>query len=187
MKLFIPISNNSYHRRDHYSKMEPATLASPSSNNHHQYQQPNLSSSTITNNNKDVDLMKKKKIDQIYNSKHQCNNKSNIININESQQSQLQYQIMSNLRTLPTTKLKTNKTHTLYNTDIIEVNLRYTSLVGMCLGFLFIWCLLITSLLFKSSYEEKLVLQKPVEIFYNQERIGRIMFQIGQEMRMHIN
>lgn len=67
--------------------------------------------------------------------------------------------------------------------DIIEVNFRYTALIGMCLGFLFIWSTVVSSIFMKNSIDEKMYMQEPVGIFHNQERIGRIMFQIGQEMR----
>lgn len=67
--------------------------------------------------------------------------------------------------------------------DIIEVNFRYTALIGMCLGFLFIWSSVVSSIFLKNNLEEKTFMHEPLEIFYNQERVGRIMFQIGQEMR----
>lgn len=67
--------------------------------------------------------------------------------------------------------------------DIIEVNFRYTALIAMCLGFLFIWSTVVSSIFLKNTIDEKAYMNEPVEIFHNQERIGRVMFQVGQEMR----
>lgn len=66
--------------------------------------------------------------------------------------------------------------------DIIEVNFRYTALIAMCLGFLFIWSAVISSIFLKNNLDEQSLVEAPVDMFRNQERIGQIMFQIGQEM-----
>ena len=67
--------------------------------------------------------------------------------------------------------------------QVIEVNFRYTTLIAMCLGFLFIWSTVVSAMFMKKSYEDRVMFQKPLMVFEDQERLGRLMFSIGQEMR----
>ena len=66
--------------------------------------------------------------------------------------------------------------------QVIEVNFRYTTLIAMCLGFLFIWSTVVSAMFMKKSFEDQKMFQKPMMIFEDQERLGRLMFGIGQEM-----
>lgn len=84
---------------------------------------------------------------------------------------------------LPSREGRATSTSTPATGDIIEVNFRYTALIAMCLGFLFIWSTVVSSVFLKNTIDEKTYMNEPVEIFHNQERIGRVMFQVGQEMR----
>lgn len=67
--------------------------------------------------------------------------------------------------------------------QIIEVNFCYTAWISMCLGFLFIWSSVISLIFIANKVDEGKFMQKPLEIFLEQEHIGRIMFSVGQEMR----
>nr|XP_046917701.1 uncharacterized protein LOC124498042 [Dermatophagoides farinae] len=68
------------------------------------------------------------------------------------------------------------------SSEVIEVNFCYTALISMCLGFLFIWSSVISLIFIANKIDETRFMQKPLEIFIEQEQIGRIMFSVGQEM-----
>ena len=68
------------------------------------------------------------------------------------------------------------------SSEIIEVNFCYTALISMCLGFLFIWSSVISLIFIVNKIDETRFMQKPLDIFIEQEQIGRVMFSVGQEM-----
>lgn len=79
-------------------------------------------------------------------------------------------------------EIERKKSKSKSSSEIIEVNFCYTALISMCLGFLFIWSSVISLIFIVNKIDETRFMQKPLDIFIEQEQIGRVMFSVGQEM-----
>ncbi|KAH9412526.1 hypothetical protein DERP_006488 [Dermatophagoides pteronyssinus] len=75
-------------------------------------------------------------------------------------------------------EIERKKSKSKSSSEIIEVNFCYTALISMCLGFLFIWSSVISLIFIVNKIDETRFMQKPLDIFIEQEQIGRVMFSV---------
>lgn len=107
---------------------------------------------------------------------------NNFFNHLEKKMSRINNSLNHTMKPLSSSNVRSSKQKIKAN-QIIEVNFCYTAWISMCLGFLFIWSSVISLIFIANKVDESKFMQKPLEIFLEQEHIGRIMFSVGQEMR----
>lgn len=66
--------------------------------------------------------------------------------------------------------------------DLVVVKYRYTALVAFFIGFLTIWSMAVAFVMFKTPIINNSRLDRTLELHNAQEKIGRVMFSVGQEM-----
>lgn len=69
-----------------------------------------------------------------------------------------------------------------HHNDLVVVKYRYTALIAFFIGFLTVWSLGITYALVRGRFLGANHIDRSVDLHISQEKIGRVMFSVGQEM-----